>query len=103
MIGLIDVATVYTPDPATGAHTVVAFAGLACRLALATTPVAPDPAREETNQTRRLLWEPGYVMPAAAQVAVGGERWNVRPGTVDAVRGPGGAVDYRRCDVVRAG
>lgn len=101
MIGLIDSATIYTPDPTTGAYSVVAMTGLACRLALATTPVAPDPDRAEVNQTRRLLWGPSYLLPETAQVEVAGERWNVRPGTLDAVRGPSGAVAYRRCDVVR--
>jgi hypothetical protein len=68
-------ATVYTPDPATGAFTVVARAGLACRLALP--GAAPDAARAESLARRRLLFDPAYGMPARAQVEVGGARWNV--------------------------
>jgi hypothetical protein len=102
MIGLDQRATVYTPDPATGAATVLARSGLACRLAIATVPQEPSEERAEIDARRLLLWEPGYVMDETAQVEIDSVRWNLRPGTLAAVRGPGGAVLYRRAEVVRA-
>ncbi len=101
MIGLVDTAVVYTPT-ATG-YTDVANAALPCRLALvATDTAATGQDRTELASTRRLLWGPDYLMPENAQIEVDGERWNVRPGTLAAVRGPSGNVVYRRCEVTRA-
>jgi hypothetical protein len=59
--------------------------------------------RAELLALRQLLWEPSYVMPETVQVEVNGDglRWNVVHGTLGALRGPSGAVMYRRADVVR--
>ena len=51
---------------------------------------------------RRLLWQEDYTMPETAQVEVDGKRWNVLAGTFGKLRGPSGAVVYRRCEVVSA-
>jgi hypothetical protein len=101
MVGLDQRADVYTPDPTTGAYTVLARAGLACRLALASVPQEPVEERAERDARRLLLWEPGYALAETAQIALGGERWNPRPGTFAVARGPGGGAIYRRCEVVR--
>lgn len=103
MIGLIDVARVYTPDPTTGNYTVLAKSDLACRLTLVSAmSVDSGPGRAELVDERRLLWEPSYVLPDTAQVEVSGLRYNVQPGTLAAVRDPSGAVEYRRAKVVKA-
>lgn len=103
MIGLIDLATVYTPDPVTGEYTVLDRDNLACRLALVNT-VSGDvgPGRAELASTRRLIWDPSYEMPDASQVEIGDRRWNIQEGSQAAVRGPNGAIVYRRAEVMRA-
>jgi hypothetical protein len=101
VIGLDQAATVYTPDGA-GAFTVVAKLSLPCRLSIVgVDTVAAGDARAEAAGARRLLWGADYDMPTSAQVQVDGERWNVQPETVAAVRGPSGGVVYRRADAVR--
>jgi hypothetical protein len=108
MIGFDQTATVYTPDPTTGAYTVVDKTGLSCRLAVVTvTGADPGPGRVELVDERRLLWEPGYAMPAEAQVEItshglAGRKWNVQVGSVAAIRGPSGSVAYHRARVVEA-
>ncbi len=101
MIGLIDTAVVYVPG-ATGNFDLVDNAALACRMALVTIQTAIGGPRAELTSARRLLWDPAYVMPETAQILVNGERWNALPGTFAAPRGPGGAVQYRRCELSRA-
>ncbi|HLE13524.1 MAG TPA: hypothetical protein VI776_02165 [Anaerolineales bacterium] len=103
MIGLIDMAIVYTPDPTTGAYTVVDKASLPCRLAVvAVAGVDPGPGRVELVDERRLLWGPDYAMPITAQVEIEGARWNVEAGSLAAVRGPDGSIAYRRAKVIKA-
>lgn len=102
MLGLDQVAVVYTVTAATGLYTTVATTGLRCRLAhIDNRPAATAPDRAELAAIRNMLWEPSYVMPEQAQVEVAGIRWNPVPGTFGAFRGPSGAVVYRRCDLVR--
>lgn len=101
-IGLDQTCTVYTPDPTTGAYTVTATSGLACRLALASVSGDMGPSRSEAAGTRRLLWGADYTMPETAQVEVDGERWNIQAGTLAAPRDLSGAVVYRRAEVTRA-
>lgn len=102
--GLLDqLGTVYTADPTTGAFTVQAQASLACRVVhLATSGAATGEERAELAKRRVLMWDASYVMPANAQVLVGGERFNILEGTDSAPRGPSGAVVYRRAEAVRA-
>ena len=103
MIGLIDRADVYTEHPTTGAYTVLAKAGLRCRMAHVNVRFVTGSAdRAEIAALRNLIWEPGYDLPAYAQIEVGGDRWNPVAGTLKALRGPTGAVVYRQCDVKRA-
>lgn len=101
MLGLDQRANVYLPNGVTGAYDVLARANLVCRLVLMTLAQEPGEARAEIDATRRLLHEPGYALPETARVELDGVRWSVRPGTVAAVRGLGGATVYRRADVVR--
>lgn len=101
MYGLDQTATVYTPHATTGAWTVVAKSGLACRLVRVTIAADVGPGRVLAAPQRTLLWN-GYTMPAAAQVDVGGERWNVVDGTVATVRGPAGNTWYQRAEVRQA-
>jgi hypothetical protein len=103
VLGLIQTATVYTENPTTGIFDVVAKTGLPCRLAhIDRQPAATAPDRAEFAAMRNMLWEPGYVLPETAQVDVEGVRWNPVAGTFGAMKGPSGAVTYRRCDVRRA-
>lgn len=102
MLGLDQTATVYTPAVSDGTYTVVAKTGLACRLVLATIATASGAERAAQTGARLLLWGPGYSMPESAQVAVGGVRWNVQPGTLAAERGPSGAVILQRAEVTEA-
>jgi hypothetical protein len=77
--------------------------GLRCRLAhVQIQPARTAPDRAELAAMRTLIWEPGYVLPETAQVEVEGIRWNPVAGTFGAMRGPTGAVAYRRADVRRA-
>jgi len=104
MLGLIDRATVYTPDPTTGRFTVVATSGLRCRLAHVSGEAgASRLERAELAALRNLIWEPGYVMPEEARVLIDGVTYALTPGTYKALRGPSGAITrYRQCDAVRA-
>ncbi len=105
MYGLDQTADIYTPHATTGDYTVLAKSGLVCRLAYISRHVGQTTSGErvEIAQARRLLWEEAYTMPENAQIDVGGERWNVRPGTLGSLRGPDSSVIYRRCEVVEAG
>ncbi len=105
MIGFDQTATVYTPHPTTGAYTVSAKTGLACRLAHRGTRSGVtdmNPEREDIGSARRLMWQDSYVMPETAQVEVNGERWNVVQGSYSPMYGPGGSVWYFRCEVEKA-
>lgn len=100
MHGLNSTAVVYTPHATTGAYTVVANAGLTCRLAnkgQAGQGAAEE--RDELVQNRRLLWRTAYTMPNDAQIEVEGVRWNVIPNSYSELKGLGSAVRYRRCDL----
>lgn len=103
MYGLDQTASVYTPDPTTGAFTVLAKSGLICRLAFIDyggSDIGGE--REDIGSQRRLLWAEAYSMPNTAQIEVSSERWNVLDGTFGQIRGPDGTVAYRRCEVTRA-
>lgn len=103
MFGLDQTCSVYTPHATTGAYTVLAKSNLACRLAYVEQGgSAIGDERAPIGTKRRLLWSEDYTMPDNAQVLVDGQRWNVKDGTYGALRGPGSAVVYRRCEVVEA-
>lgn len=104
MFGLFDqLGDVYLPG-GDGDYTVLARAGLVCRLVRVTLMEAPGAGvdRVELASKRSLLWLPGYVMPEVAQVVVAGGRWNIKAGSVDHPRGPDGMVAYGRAEVVEA-
>ena len=103
MFGLDQTADVYIPNGTDGDFTTLARSDLVCRLAFIQqggTDIGGE--REDLGQRRRLLWTEVYTMPETAQIEVDGERFNVIAGTFGAIRGPSGAVDYRRCEVVSA-
>jgi hypothetical protein len=103
MIGLIDSATVYTPQAATGAYTVLAKSGLACRLTIIQRNAGEtSDERESIAGKRLLLWDGSYAMPDPAQVEINGERWNLDEGTSSELRGPRGETIYRRGVATRA-
>ena len=97
-----DLADVYTPDPTTGAYTVLARADLRGRLAVVTITAQMGAGRAELASARRWLWGADYTLPETAQLAVDSVRWNVVAGSVAAERGPGGGVIIQRADVVWA-
>jgi hypothetical protein len=99
--GLNQTADVYTPG-ANGDFTVLAKSGLAVRLAYRPIAVVGAAERDELDERRLLMWSENYEMPASAQVLVDGQRWNVRPGTVGALRGLDDTVIYRRAEVMPA-
>lgn len=102
LVGFDQRATIKTAVAA-GDYTTVAKAELRCRLCRPGMQAeAANDDRPDATVTHFLLYEPGYTMPAAALVEVDGERWKVVEGSDDLARGPGGAVAYRRCGVVRA-
>lgn len=99
MIGFIDSAAVYTPAGSDGDYTVLAQTLVSARLVITPVTAPAGTGRAELLAAPRLLWTDAYVMPSPAQIEVAGVRYNVKPGTYDALRGPSGAVLYRRCDV----
>lgn len=100
--GLDQSASIYTAG-SDGDFTVLAKSGLACRLAYVRHDAADvGEEREDIGSRRRLLWEEAYEMPDPARVVVDSENWNVLSGTYGELRGPSGAVVYRRCEVERA-
>lgn len=101
-IGLDKTATVYTPDPTTGAYTVVAKTGLAVRLALTSVSGDMGPSRAEATGARRLLWRPDYMMPETAQLEINGQRWNVVAGSLAEPTDLTRSEVYHRCEVMRA-
>lgn len=104
MIGLDQTMDTYTADPTTGQYTVLAQAGVRCRLMhVNRQPAATAADRAELGALRDLIWEPSYVLPETAQVEVESVRWNPVAGTFGAYRGPSGALVYRRADAMRAG
>lgn len=108
--GIDQTATVYTRG-AGGTYSTVATTGLQCRLAhISAHPAVSGAQRRELGAMRLLMWDPDYVMPETAQIAVDGvtgpdgvtvARWNIQAGTLAAMRGPAGTVLYRRADCVR--
>jgi len=99
VIGFIDTAKVYTPQAPAGDYTVLAQTLTGCRLAITPTTVPFGGGRLELTMVPRLLWTDSYVMPGEAQIEVAGTRYNVKAGTYDSLRGPSGAIVYRRVDV----
>lgn len=104
MLGLDQRCDVYTRHATTGLFTVVAHSAVPCRLALlGAQPGDTGDERAELAPERRLLWGPTPALPSEhVRVTVDGESWQIVAGTVAAVRGPTGAVAYRRADCVRA-
>lgn len=103
MIPLQQRGRVYIPaDTGTGAFTSLVKDALPCRLTLVPTPALPPDAREADLPRTRLLWHAAYTMPSPAQVEIDGDRWTVRAGTEDPVKGPYGTVVYWRADVAQA-
>ena len=103
MIGLVDSCDVYTAAVDTGAFTVQAKSGLACRLCHLDQS-AHDAADDRAEGVRRrmLMYDRSYAMPAHCQVEIAGQRWSVVEGTADGRRGPMGTVVFNRCEVVEA-
>lgn len=107
MIGLDQLATVYTEHATTGAYTVVAKSDLACRLAVISAETAGTGGdRQELTSARRLLWGADYAtMPDNAQIEVDGQRWNIRSGTVTPIYtglGAARALEHWHAEVERA-
>lgn len=104
LYGLLDQSgDVYTPHATTGDYTVLAKSSLVCRLVRMTVTTNTSGERVELAGKRSLIWEAGYTMPETAQVEVASKRWNIQAGTVEYPRGPSGAVEYGRAEVVEAG
>ena len=101
---LTDVATVRTRAAAGGAFSVVATAALACRLL----HVNPDGAatsrdRAEIAATRRLLFDPAYLLPNPCEIEVRGQRWRPTDArTVATYRDMDGTPVYAAVNVVRS-
>lgn len=94
---LDQLGTVY--DDADDYSTVVQ-SNLACRLVHIDRASATAGDRAELMSIRELMWDPAYVMPEGAQVAIGGVRWQTVRGTFGAPRRRG-VVAYRICQVER--
>lgn len=103
MLGLDQSCDVYTADPTTGAYTVLAASSVPCRLAHVHRGTATGPERAELANLRNLLWGPDTTLAEHSQVDVGGVRYNLVAGTLEAYRGPSSEVVYQRAEVVRAG
>lgn len=73
---------------------------LACRLVHLDRAAATAGERAELMSLRDLMWDPSYVMPEGAQVAIDGVRWQTVRGTFGAPRRRGTAA-YRICQVER--
>lgn len=99
MIGFIDTTLVYTPNGTNGDYTVLATTLTSSRLVITNSGVTIGGGRVELRSGPQLLWTDAYAMPDNAQISVNSKRYNVKAGTYDALRGPSGAVMYRRCDV----
>lgn len=82
------------------AYTTVVNAALACRLVHIDRASATAGERAELMSLRELMWDPSYVMPEGAQVAIDGVRWQTVRGTFGAPRRRG-VVAYRICQVER--
>jgi len=100
MLGLDQLADVYTMTEATGLHDTLVKSSLRCRLA------HPSAAQEasvvEQPELRKMLFEPGYEIPAFAQVEVDGLRWFPVTESFRAYRGPTSQVIYRMVTVERS-
>lgn len=94
---LDQLGTVYDDDDA---YSTQVKANLACRLVHVDRSSATAGDRAELMALRDLMWDPGYVMPEGAQVAIDGIRWQTVRGTFGAPRRRG-VVAYRICQVER--
>lgn len=102
MIGLDQLADVYTANGSTGDYTVLAKSGLACRLVASRSSGSPADERADPVTTRFLMWGAAYVMPANVQVVVDSVRYTIEENTVVAVRNGLSQVEYRKANVVTA-
>lgn len=101
-LGLDQTCTVYGENAVTGMYDTVLRSGLKCRFVHITLrPAATGDARAELAAMRHVQWEAGYVMPENVQLEQSGVRWQPRPGTFSAWRGPAGTVIRRSADAVR--
>lgn len=102
MLGLDQLATVFTETVATGLYQTVEKSNLKCRLAHVNMRPAPGGnERAELAAIRDMMFDPDYVMPENCQLDVDGVRWQPVAGSFGAFRGPSGRVTYRRCDLMR--
>lgn len=98
--GLNATCTVYTQG-ASGRHDTLARSGLACRFVpLGGGQTIPD--RAANAEGRKLLFDPGYTMPANAQIERDGERWNVLNSSLLARTSPFGGIHHNSALLVRA-
>ncbi len=98
---LTNTATVYGENATTGLYDTVIKTGLACTLSHLPTMSTNYAERQEIMARRILRWDPAYVMPENAQVAIDGVRWQVQAGTFDTRVALLNELFYRQCDVVR--
>lgn len=100
MIALQQRAEVYIPAAnGTGDFTHLVKSALPCRITVVPVATLAADVRAEDIPRNRLLWHAGYTMPSPAQVQIGADRWTVRAGSEDAIKGPFGSTVYWRADV----
>ena len=100
---LLNALAVHGGEGVAGAYTAALWADLPCLLGIASTGGGKtSEERADLAQMRTLVWTAAFTMPDAAQVAVGGIRYNVIPGTYAECTWLDGSVVYRCCDVMRA-
>jgi hypothetical protein len=90
---------VYTRG-AIGRYDLLLKAGLACKLTHISATGAGD-QRALLLATRRLIWDPAYVMPENTQVVIDGINWRAARGTFATYQAEDGTALYRACDVTR--
>lgn len=97
-----DRATVYS-RAANGQYTVIAKAGLKCRVDPIDIRNAPSAVmRAELAAGRSLKWEAGYTMPDNVQLEIDSRRWNFRRDTIRVHRAlPGTTVLYWVGEILR--
>jgi hypothetical protein len=93
----------FTPNGTDGAYT-VAGPTFACRLAHQRLAAGTAPLdRAELAASRRLIWEPGVVVPEDCEVAgPDGGRWRPVAGTLALFAHSAGISAYRVCEAVAA-